>query len=646
MVPPSKENVKPKTSRTRSFSVLASRRNQAPELDKASEEAYKGLGLGLGVSGLGDSPTKSSFKSFLRSNPTPVASTEPLNFGDKTAGSSVASTSAPVRKQSAPAEFTSFAFPSTSSNSSSSSPTQLKTLKSSTRSRPVPPPVMVDMAKSASLTAPGPSTPDHQPKSAPPNMAYFSTIDTGVPRSESGSSLTVRVPPILRSSSSNLSSTTGSTPTTPTGATYLPPSPTSPTGSTPTGYKLISLEEARQRESDRIATALAQRKAAKTPVEHIAGRDDVLYGTGNSRTRESTGESNSSRGAPALPPAVPVPISSHSSSPSTSTTASVAPAKSLKTKKSGFLKRMMGHDKHASAVPELPSAPLVESFRPLPNDFTPSASAFSVTVSSSSPHQSVDLGKNATIKPSSTMNTLASVPSSNHISFLATPTPDPDQRLRKGLAPSLSLRPISMAFSAGLPSDFLANAEAALASGASGAASVPPPSNSWIAPTSSSGLTSPTESLATNSPFAASFSSSTSGGANSSLFDNDSESLATTSTAATPLTPGFPSPALVDLAHSPSAGIKSAATMTSKPVASETYGSLLDQFAKAKKTWEAQKWALEEEVKMLRAELEQVKSEGVDEVSQRARLLCFWLDVLTALATDSVNGVDRVVRAD
>ncbi|ORY92809.1 hypothetical protein BCR35DRAFT_298359 [Leucosporidium creatinivorum] len=616
---PAKENEKPTKSsaRSKSFSILNPRKTAPSEADiKASEEAFRGLGLG--VTGVNLARFESS--SSLSSKAPPIGQSF-LDLEDDKAKS------APKKKQSAPANPSAVTFPPPPS-SPPSPPKSRKSFSSSSRVRP--PPITFEMITPSSSMLPLASpNATSIPRSAPPHMASFVTV----PRSDSNASLGVRAPKTSASGSSLATSANSgsSSPSTPTGTTTaFPPSPTSPTGSyfgsrsgavSPTGpgYKLISLEEARERESQRIAAALAKKEKAMTPVEHIAGREDVMYG-GASRdgSREPTTESvarTRATSGPASSAASTAP--SHGSSPSTSTLAQ-APIKTLKAKKSGFLRRMMGADKPAPVEqqqqPSLPSPPLSDLTRcdsATPSTQLATSPSYSVTISS--PHASVDL-RHANVDqggltPSPSVSSTSAAPASR-VSFLPTPTPDPELRLRKGLAPSLSLRPVSMAFSAGLPSDFLANV--ASESTLSSSASTPTASTKvggWISPPSTSPITaahrptSPTESLvagsgpsSAQSPFAPSFNSSTTGG-HSSLFERD-EDLATT-----PVTPAFPS--------SPSN--PTSPVLPSASAAGGSYAALQEEYARARKAWKSQQWELETQIRVLQAELEQVKAAQVTE---------------------------------
>ena len=339
-----------------------------------------------------------------------------------------------------------------------------------------------------------------------------------------------------------------------------------------------------------------------TPVEHIAGKIEVLYGgvSSRDRTRESTADSSRTRAAsgPATSSASTTPA--YSPSPSSSALAQQAPvSKTLKPKKSGFLRRMMGADKPFAEVPARSESVTTSALATSP--------PYSVTISS--PSASVDLGRqNLSTDLATTSGSLAPSPSvgsispSNHITFLPTPVANSEHRLRKGAAPSLSLRPISMAFSAGLPVDFLAVSDTRDGQSSSPSPDSPPYPPPFL--TSHFHVpTSPVESLgftSVQSPFAPSFDSSISGG-QPSLFDQE-EDLASSTT--TPITPAFPSLAAASLG-SPISPI----------VGSPSYAALQEELSRAKRLWYSQRWELETQVKILQAELEQVKAGQPIEVS-------------------------------
>lgn len=617
---PTKENDKPKpksSSRSKSFSMLTSRKAGPSEAEaKASKEALRGLGLG-GVNLV----RLDSSSSLVGKTMTPPIGQSFLDLDDEK------SSKQPHKaKSSAPAaDPTTFTFPPPPSNPPSP-PKSRKSFGSKSR----PPPITFDMI-SPSAAVPL-ASPTSIPRSAPPHMASF----VAVPRSDSAASLGVRAPKASTSGSSLATSahSSSSSPSTPTGLSSAypssPTSPTSPNGSyfgsaatspTSRGPKLISLEEARERERLRMAAAAARREKAMTPVEHIAGKEEVIYGgTSKDRTRESTADSM----AAARSRAISGPVSSsasvapsHGSSPSTSTVAA-PPPKTLKAKKSGFLRRMMGVDRVTPTEPSIPSPPLADLARFESSTASTLATSPPYSVTISSPHASLDLGRTtpvAQLQGGLTPSPSVSSAPTGRISFLPTPTAEPELRTRKGLAPSLSLRPVSMAFSAGLPFDFLASAEAAskhaTAAASTGGASMSPTTMARSPPlTGAVRPTSPVESLvagssapsSAQSPFAPSFNSSTTG--QSSLFDRDDDAPSSVG-AATPLTP-FPLSS-------------SAPDATSPLLANGSYAALQEEYARARKAWQSMQWELETQVRVLQSELEQAKAGQVAEGNEVSR---------------------------
>ncbi|KAK4704758.1 hypothetical protein P7C70_g1451, partial [Phenoliferia sp. Uapishka_3] len=602
-----KENVKPSkekaNTRTRSFSVLTSRR-ATPDLAEhkaSSEEALRGLGLGLSVP---DSPSTQTFASSI-SDASSNDSAKDIASQSRSASTSPV----PPRKTTPTPEVqNSFAFPSSPtppSNTLSAPSPQPKSYKSSSRGRS-PTPIVFEMIAPGSQLPQRPIPEVGAPKSAPANMASFTSAAPGestMPRSASTASLSVRIPPLkasgsLHSLASGMTSPSVYSPnhssTSPASPTGFFSTPTSPTGVAPSspgpGYKLISLAEARKRELERVAQAAAQRKAM-LPVEHIAGRNEVSYGT-SSESRSSSGASRAVLTSP-LPSTSTGPGSasatSSTSPPFKSTTTTTPPAvRELKSKKSGFLKRMMGGEK-PGALPPLPDRsysdpPVTESFRSLPDDYV-HPSQLSVTVSS--PVVSASVPATATSRspiPTSTNSTMNTNPTTGgRVAFLSAPAPSPDLRIRKGLAPSLSLRPISMAFSAGLPMDFLAEKEKG---GDSSSYLTPKP----LSPTNDGNL---------QSPFAPSFRSGSS--TRSTMFDSDAASL-TSSTAVTPITPTF-SP-LIPYFNEGGKGMKT-------PGSAEGEGGfarLQEEYLRERMAWGKRERELEGVIKGLRVELEEARS--------------------------------------
>ncbi|KDE06623.1 hypothetical protein, variant [Microbotryum lychnidis-dioicae p1A1 Lamole] len=226
----------------------------------------------------------------------------------------------------------------------------------------------------------------------------------------------------------------------------------------PTGpgknYELISLDEARQREEDR-KTAVAQRGQANAssssgprPDEPAAKQDAYDYSA--ERLSASTNGSTICSPRTNIPP------------PATPGTA----AKTLKNRRSGFLKRMMGVIEKTEPIPRIPSLPQT----------SPTSASFPQQVESShSVHSSLNESPSVigpasptSMLKSSFLPRVSSGAPATRVAFSSMPVPDPEHRLRNGQgangaasAPSLSLRPVSMAFSAGLPSELMAEIEAA-----------------------------------------------------------------------------------------------------------------------------------------------------------------------------------------
>jgi len=557
-----KENIKPSKSRARSFSVLTSRRNNTIDENKERDDALQGLGLGLGqVTSLPDSPSKRSFKGLVKSY-SGLPSSE--SFHDLSARTKSQLDFTCRNKQSSPPEISSPTVTIVSERQ------RVEAGQLRKPSRPAPPPVTFDLVASRQPSS-------DVPRSAPPTVSTFA-------RSDSHASLIIRHGPSHTSSSTTLASS--SSPSTPSAFVGAPPSPTSPDGmkgsyftavpggaghspATPYsfGHHLISLEEARQRETDNRA---ASHRKITPPSTRLNGHDSSTSLSSKNRTRESTLESVGTRKTSTTPPATHF---SHSSPANAAT--SLPTPRSLKPKKSGFLKRMMGGADRSERMEMPNTVPSVEPVRfseePRPI-ITSSASIPSLT-SISAPSS---LSKATALKTSHPISpNPAASPSlhSSRVAFAVVPTPDPNQRLRKGFAPSLSLRPVSMAFSAGLPSDFLANLAAA--------------------ETANANLkTSPNAPEALVSPNAPSFKSVTST-APTSVFDE--AVLSPSALPLTPLTPTFPlSPAV-------SPGFQD--ELSSK------YASLQDEYLKAQKTWKAIQWELESQIRSLQIELEMTREE-------------------------------------
>ncbi|GAA6010813.1 hypothetical protein JCM11491_002958 [Sporobolomyces phaffii] len=563
-----KENVKPAKSRARSFSVLTSRKNTAASTEEAKEreEALQGLGLGLGqVANLPESPSKRSLKGLVKSysglpssdsyhDLTGRAKSQ-LDFGSRRNGSSSVDGIAPPlvtivseRQRIEAGQFR--------------------------KVGRAPPPVTFDLV----------ATSDNIPRSAPPTVSTFA-------RSESHASLIVRRP--APQTSTSIASLSSSSPSTPSALIPAPPSPTSPDASrgsyftavpggssqSPTapysfGHHLISLEEARHRETE-------NRRKVTPPSSRLAGHDSSTSLSSRTRTRESTLESVNTRKTSTTPPA----LQSSNSSPAT-TASSLPTPRSLKPKKSGFLKRMMGgNDKHdryemPTPVPILEPSSIrhthAEEFRPTITSSASIPSLNSISAPSSFSKATGHKVSPAVASPNPNPTTLPT--SSSRVAFGSMPIPDPNQRIRKGVAaPSLSLRPVSMAFSAGLPSDFLATLAAAETANAK--------SNS------SEALISP------NAPSFKSAISTTPG----SVFDSDSSALSPSALPVTPATPTFPlSPA--------------ASPGPNDDFSTAKYAALQDEYGRAKSTWKALQWELESQIRSLQIELEKTKEENRQQV--------------------------------
>ncbi|GAA5881970.1 hypothetical protein JCM16303_003488 [Sporobolomyces ruberrimus] len=560
-----KENVKPTKSRARSFSVLTSRKNSnTAEETKERDEALQGLGLGLGqVSSLPDSPSKRSLKGLVKS------------YSGLPSSDSYHDLTTRAKSQ---LDFGSRRQPSSSIDDVSSplvtivSERQRVETGHMRRSGRAPPPVTFDLVS---------STNQNIPRSAPPTVSTFA-------RSDSHASLIVRRP--TPHTSTSMASLSSSSPSTPSALVPTPSSPTSPDASrgsyftavpggssqSPTaqysfGHHLISLEEARHRETE-------NRRKVTPPSTRLNGHDSSTSLASKTRTRESTLESVGTRKTSTTPPA----SQSSTSSPAT-TVASLPTPRSLKPKKSGFLKRMMGgtdrHERYEmpTPVPVLESSRgvLQEEVRPI---IVSSASIPSLKSYSAPSSLSKATGLKTPVMASSP-NPSVLPTSSSRVAFGSTPLPDPSQRLRKGFAaPSLSLRPVSMAFSAGLPSDFLANIAAA-----------------------ESAKSNPLSTLGSDdlvSPNAPSFKSAIST-ASTSVFDE--AVLSPSGLPITPLTPTFPnSPAVSPGPHEDY---------------STKYVALLDEHNKAKSSWKSLQWELESQIRSLQIELEKTREEKLQSES-------------------------------
>ncbi|BGP31873.1 hypothetical protein JCM10296v2_003651 [Rhodotorula toruloides] len=530
----------------RSFSTFTRRSAKSDERNKERDEALRGLGLNIGLpNGLAASESKRSLKSVFSSSSPPLPHSD--SYPDVGAAS-LAAYAGKVRPAAARSE------------SSTKATRAAKNLA----------PVVFDSKAPSHFPLASP-TAAMPPVSAPPTVTLFGR--RAIPPSESKISLPV-------SSDGSAPSTPGpctpsaSTILSPPGGSYFTAKPGAPSSGriTPGGFnhKLISLEEARLRESER--SAAAQRKAASTPPLEAAVR------------------SESPRGRPSAVESIPMRrgISSPSAISTSPVIAASAPTpKALKPKKSGFLKRMMGvADKHA----ERPALPLA-----LQASMSSSPSVATLdTASASAP---------ATMSRSAGPKLVASIPpyaSNTRITFSTPPAAESSERVRRVPAPTLPLRPVSMAFSASLPSDFLAAGPSAHAL----AQSLSPPGASPILlsqqpaslspPSSTSPLSEPL-----HSPQAASFKSSISP-TTPSLFDEHVTASGTT----TPMTPAF------SLSFPPSAEPDRAGE--GETISLTRYVALQEEFAKAKKAWLGMQYELEGRVKELVGEVEKARASGTE----------------------------------
>ncbi|BGP39828.1 hypothetical protein JCM10449v2_003780 [Rhodotorula kratochvilovae] len=541
-----------KTVRSQSFSTLLSGRLLSDEEARERERGLAGLGIGVDTSPvLTPSESKRSFGS-LKPSPS-------MSLGEPLPDVAAASLAAYAEKAMARPV-------STRTGSASRVPKVGRT----------PPPVLLDMVSSAPLASPTGPTP---PMSAPASVTLFAHA-----RALTASDSKTSLPPSSGSTASNSPSPStpgalnalGSSPASPSAGSYfstVPGAPANPArkqASGFSGHRLISLEEARQRELDR--SAAAQRKAASTPpLETVVDRSATRFK--EPRTRDSTAESLSSRRGVQSPSAIVTGSPKGAPAP-----------KTLKPKKSGFLKRMMGGgvEKHQDR-PQMP-----DPFRPS----IPSSSSIP-TLSSATPASS--LGRSGGLKVAESLSPSAST---GRIAFVPTPTTDRSDRIGKRMpAPALSLRPVSMAFSAGLPADFLANIPSPLKSGS---AASPPSTISPPLRPSAFGLSPPTHSASLPilpeplvSPHASSFKSSVSPNAPSALFDD----IVPPSSAGltTPSTPAF----LGALAPFPSSDAAHATP--------ERFAALQDEYASAKRAWVRMQYELETQVKALEGEVQRLR---------------------------------------
>lgn len=561
-------------SRTKSFGALTSRKVPAVVISRDSVEGLQGLGIDgkNGHGSLPPSPTKLS----RASRSVKDSLTSPRDSSD-----SMSKPWSPVmiRKSS---EVGAFSFPPPPLPPlppQPASPSTSRFQKLQQRLGREVTPIVFDIGPPGGPPAPATKA---TPRSAPPNIGTFDLA-----RHTSGASSNGNARGAVNSSSRSLHSLS------PTSA-HFPMSP--PTSSTPpfsptiradgtavttplaTGYKLISLEQAREREMERVALAAQQRKAM-APVEYIAPREETA----------------------SVPLQAPLPIDGAGKDGSASSSASITGVKTLKNKKSGFLKRMMGGDKTSTpTTPALPQASQSvpvrpetfrtisgnESFTSIPSN-SPSPPSVSITVSSP--------------PPTAALPALPSVTLSGPT--LLSPAPSALQLDSKGnlIAPSLSLRPVSMGFLAGLPTNFLAS-----------------PPNAKVqtiyeAPTQYQPRT-PSPVLPPSALLSAQLPSS-------STLDSD-RSSSSSSTTTTPVTPSSPYTSSIATngktgSHPSMPSPYDPKTLPSSACYSdadhETLSEVKEQFERAKMVWESIRRDLENQVKELRSEV--VRLRGGDDTA-------------------------------
>lgn len=557
------EGPKPKQtlrSRTKSFGALTSRKVPAVVIYRDSVDGLQGLGIDgkNGHGSLPSSPTKPSRGS--KSVKDSLAS--PRDSGDSTRGpwSPVM-----IRKSS---EVGAFSFPPPPLPPlppQPASPSTSRFQKLQQRLGREVTPLVFDIVPSRAASAPPTKA---IPRSAPANIQNFD-----LPRPTSGASSNGNARAVVTGSSRSLHSLSPTSPNFPLSSpTLTTPRPTSPTTradgtalTTPlaTGYKLISLEQAREREMERVALAAQQRKAM-APVEHIAPRVETTP----------------------TPLQAPLPIEAVGREGNASSSASITGVKTLKTKKSGFLKRMMGGDK--TSVPTTPTLPQTspsvtvlpetlrtisgtESLATVPSN-SPSRPSVSITVSSPPPTAALPAVPSVTL----------SAPS------LLSPSTSALQLDSKGnlIAPSLSLRPVSMGFLAGLPTNFLASPPRAKAQTIYEAPAQQPPRTP-------SPVVAPSVLRSTQLP-------------SSSTLDSNSSSVfaSTTTTPVTPSTSYTSTIATSGKSPSPPYDPKSLpASAYYSHADNETLGEVKEQFERAKMVWKSIRRDLENQVKELKSEV-------------------------------------------
>ncbi|SCV71223.1 BQ2448_2811 [Microbotryum intermedium] len=421
---PAKENLSFKArlgNRSKSFSLLTVKKSSAHEDTFESDEALNALMPRRGNKPSGASSPKALGKATPR-----------INTGNAINGSGLPSPLSPALSVS------SYGSTQTRSASSPDSPAL------STH----------DSERSSILTLAVPVASTCVPRSAPADMLSFaSTSDSPGLRDE-------LKPERVSTSALDERERYSVTPD-PEGYTSM--SPRSPIGGNtpllPNGpgknYKLISLDEARKREEDRKAEAAAAQRGQAVASSSYSPRSDEPASKQDASDCNADRLSSSINGLAISSPQAAIP------SPATPGMA----AKTLKNRRSGFLKRMMGVSEKNEPTPRVPSLP-----QP-----SPTSTSFPQVESSPSVHLTLNdspsvtgLASTTSMLKSSLLPRATSGAPPSRVAFSSMPVPDSEHRLRNGKggngvasAPSLSLRPVSMAFSAGLPSELLAEIEAA-----------------------------------------------------------------------------------------------------------------------------------------------------------------------------------------
>lgn len=341
------------------------------------------------------------------------------------------------------------------------------------------------------------------------------------------------------------------------------------------GHRLISLQEARQRESER--SAAARRKAATTPPLEISLARENREGQ-PPRSR-SKGESLSSRRGMPAPDGL-----------KTTGNAAVleAPSTVIKPKRSGFLRRMMGGGGGSSSAADK-TATSPDPSRP---SMSPSVSTLclsptlSISTSRAADHATPS-GVPVPAAPTATATVKYEALSQPRISIQGTPErqdgSDAILQLSTSTSPTLSLRPVSTAFSAGLPADFFA--EPMLAPVAVGS---PSPTWSWSHSSSPDPSLSPTLGISPSSGAPLDLSvprarSTTSPGA--SLRASTHGTASTATQRAGGVYEAF------DMAGGPDA--------QGRTVPLERFVALQDEFDRARSAWSAREQELEAQIRQL-----------------------------------------------